>query len=39
MGYMDDDYKIKPLHIYFLKTSTYPKIYDGGTKWMYFLNK
>ena len=34
---MDDDYKIKPLHIMLLKTSTYVKNYDHKTKWMYFL--
>ena len=34
---MDDDYKIKPLHIMLLKTSTYVKNYDNKAKWMYFL--
>ena len=34
IGYKDDDYKIKPLHIMFPKTSAYAKGYDGETKWM-----
>ena len=34
---MYNDNKVKPLHIMFLKTSAYVKIYDGQTKWMYFL--
>ena len=34
---MDDDYKIKPLHIMLLKTSAYVKNYDHKTKWMFFL--
>ena len=29
--------KVKPLHIMLPKTSAYVKIYDGQTKWMYFL--
>ena len=33
---MDDDYKIKPLHIMLLKTSAYVKNYDHKTKWMFF---
>ena len=35
---MDDDHKIKPLHIMLPKTSAYAyvKNYDGETKWMYF---
>ena len=37
---MYDDYKIKPLHIMIpFQTSTYVKLYDGKTKWMYFLIK
>ena len=35
--YLYKDLKVKPLHIILLKTSTYAKIYDGQTKWMYFL--
>ena len=34
---MDYDYKIKPFNITLTKTSIYVKIYDGETKWMYFL--
>ena len=34
---MYDDYKVKPLHIMFLKTSAYAASYDGQTKWMYIL--
>ena len=34
---MYDDYKIKPLYIMLPKTKTYVKIFDGQTKWMYFL--
>ena len=37
IGYMDDDYKIKPISIILPKTSTYIKSYDDKTKWMYFL--
>ena len=37
IGYMDDDYKTKLLHIMLSKTSAYVKIHDGETKWMYFL--
>ena len=33
----DDDCKVKLLHIMLLKTSANVKIYDGQTKWMYFL--
>ena len=36
-GYLCDDYKVKPLHIMFSKTSAYLESYDGQTKWMYFL--
>ena len=35
--YMHDDYKIKSLRIMLPKTSTYINIYDGETKWMYFI--
>ena len=38
-GYCRDVYKIKPLQIMLPKTSTYVKIYDGQTKWMYVLIK
>ena len=31
-GYMDDGYKIKPLHIMLPKTRAYLKSYDGETK-------
>ena len=36
IGYLYDDYKVKPLHILLPKTITYAKIYDWQTKWMYF---
>ena len=39
IGYMYDDYRIKPLHIMFPKTEVYVKRYDGQIKWMYFLIK
>ena len=34
---MNDDYKVRPLHLMLLKTSTYVQSYDRPTKWMYFL--
>ena len=37
IGYLYDDYQVKPLHIMVPKRSTYVKSYDGKTKWMYFL--
>ena len=37
IGYLYDDYKIKPLHIMLSKPSAYVKSYDGQTKWIYFL--
>ena len=37
IGYMNDDGRIKPFSIIFLKTSTYVKSYDDETKWMYIL--
>ena len=37
IGYLYNDDKVKPLLIMFPKTSPYVKIYDGQTKWMYFL--
>ena len=36
IGYLDDDYKVKPLHLIYSKTSAYIKRYDGKIKWMYF---
>ena len=39
IGYKDDDYNIKPLHIMLPKTSAYRKSYDEEAKWMYFLLK
>ena len=36
IGYMNDDYKNKTLHIMLPKTSSYVKGYDGETKWIYF---
>ena len=37
IGYLYFDNKVKPLHIMLPKTSAYLKLYDGLTKWMYFL--
>ena len=37
IGYLLDNYKVKPLHIMPPKTTAYVKSYDGQTKWMYFL--
>ena len=37
IGYWYNNLNVKPLHIMLPKTSTYVKIYDGQTKWMYFL--
>ena len=37
IGYLHDNYKVKPLHIMLPKTSAYVKRYDGQTKWMNFL--
>ena len=34
IGYMDDDYKIKPLYIMLPKGSRYVKYYDGKAKWI-----
>ena len=34
-----NDHKVKPLHVMLPKTSAYIKMYDGKTKWMYFLIK
>ena len=35
----DDDHKINPLYIIFLKANAYVKGYDGETKWIYFCVK
>ena len=37
IGYLYNDHIVKPLDIMLPKTRTYVKIYDGQTKWMYFL--
>ena len=37
IGYLFHDYKVKPLRIMLLKTSTYVKTYVSQTKWIYFL--
>ena len=37
IGYVYDDYKVKPLHIILPKTSAYVKTYDTQTTWVYFL--
>ena len=34
---MNNNHKVKPLHIILPKTSAYVKSYDGQTKWIYFL--
>ena len=39
IGYLYDDYKIKPLHIMLPKTRAHVKCYDGQTKGMYYLNE
>ena len=39
IGYLYDDYNVKPLHITLPKMSAHVKSYDGQTKWMYFLNE
>ena len=39
IGYLYNDYKVKPLQIMLPKTSAYVKGYHGQTKWMYFLIK
>ena len=36
MGYLYDDYKIKPLHVMLPITNAYLKFYGGQTKCMYF---
>ena len=37
IGYSHNNSKVKPLHVMLPKTSAYVKIYDGQTKWTYFL--
>ena len=37
IGYLNNDHKVKTLHIMLPKTSAYVESYDGQTKWMYFL--
>ena len=37
IGYLHNDHKVKLLHTMLPKTSAYVKIYNGLTKWMYFL--
>ena len=37
VSYLDNDNKVKPLHLMLSRTSAYVKSYDGQTKWMYFL--
>ena len=39
IGYLDNNFIIKPLHIMLPKTSAYVKSYDGETKWMHFFFK
>ena len=37
IGYLNNDNKVKPLHVMLPKTSAYIKSHDGQTKWMYSL--
>ena len=39
IGYLNNDYKAKSLHVMRPKTSAYVKSYNGQTKSMYFLIK
>ena len=39
IGYLYNDYKVKPLHIMLPKTCTYVKSYDEQSKCMYFWLK
>ena len=39
IGYMYDDYKIKPLRIMLPKMNDYVRTYDGKNKWIYFLSE
>ena len=36
---MQNDHKVKSLHVMLPKTRAYVKSYNGQTKYMYFLNK
>ena len=37
IGYLHNDYKVKPLHITLPKPRACVKSYDSQTKWVYFL--
>ena len=37
IGYLNNDDRVKPVHMILPKTSAYVKRYDGQTKWMHFL--
>ena len=37
IGYFNNGYKVRPLHMMLPKTSAYVKSYDGQAKWMDFL--
>ena len=37
VGYLCDNYKIKPLNIMLPKAKAYVKSYNGQNKWIYFL--
>ena len=37
IGYTDEDYNIKTLHVILPETNVYEKVYDGETKWVYVL--
>ena len=37
IDYLNNDHKVRPLHIILHKTSAYVKNYDGQTKWMCFF--
>ena len=37
IGYLYDDFQIKPLHIMLPKTRVYARSHDGRTEWIYFL--
>ena len=37
IGYLCNDYKVKPFYIMFPKTSRFVKSYDAQAKWIYFL--
>ena len=38
IGYLHDDYKIKPLNIALLKMNIFVRSYDIQTKWVHLLN-